>query len=252
MPRPDHEAALRAQPRPIRAARAPDAAGRQLDRQHRARARRAARHAQLAATSCAPASGSTAAGPGRICDQDGRPAVLQVRARPAALLEVPPRGAVRAVADRLPRPPDPAREGRARRSATACATCAAPARAGVSPRRLVYPACSTNSGQRRVTLGTSVGWSDIYPPTYPEQWLDVTGFRGCFALPPHGGPTERRSTRARSATTRHPVARAAALQAGDPALSGSPLACAGPHARSAGHALPLLRLRPACPPPAYP
>ena len=50
-----------------------------------------------------------------------------------------------------------------------------------SPRRVVYPACSTNSGQRRVTLSTSVGWSDIYPPTYPEQWLDVTGFRGCFA-----------------------------------------------------------------------
>lgn len=51
-----------------------------------------------------------------------------------------------------------------------------------SPRRLAYPACSVNSGQRRVTLGTSVGWSDIYPPTYPEQWLDVTGFRGCFAF----------------------------------------------------------------------
>ena len=51
-----------------------------------------------------------------------------------------------------------------------------------SPRRLVYPACSVNSGQRRVTLGTSVGWSDIYPPSYPEQWIDVTGFRGCFAF----------------------------------------------------------------------
>ena len=34
---------------------------------------------------------------------------------------------------------------------------------------------------RRVTLGTSVGWSDVYPPTYPEQWIDVTGLRGCFA-----------------------------------------------------------------------
>ena len=30
-------------------------------------------------------------------------------------------------------------------------------------------------------LGTSVGWSDIYPAAYPEQYLDVTGLRGCFA-----------------------------------------------------------------------
>ena len=57
-----------------------------------------------------------------------------------------------------------------------------PARAGDARRDgSVYPACSTNSGQRRVTLGTSVGWSDIYPPSYPEQWIDVTGLRGCFA-----------------------------------------------------------------------
>jgi hypothetical protein len=50
-----------------------------------------------------------------------------------------------------------------------------------SPRRRVYPACSTSPLRRRVTLGTSVGWSDIYPPTYPEQWIDVSGLRGCFA-----------------------------------------------------------------------
>ena len=120
-----------------------------------------------------------------------------------------------------------------------------------SPRRLAYPACSVNSGQRRVTLGTSVGWSDIYPPTYPEQWIDVTGFRGCFAFrhmaDPRNGIYESKETQQLGVR-----GRAAALQAGEPALSGSPLACAGPHARSAGHALPLLRLRPACPPPAYP
>jgi Lysyl oxidase len=45
----------------------------------------------------------------------------------------------------------------------------------------VYPACNTNPRQRRVRLGTSVGWADIYPPSYPEQWIDVTGLRGCFA-----------------------------------------------------------------------
>lgn len=50
-----------------------------------------------------------------------------------------------------------------------------------SPRRPVYPACSTNPLAERVTLGTSPGWADIYPPTYPEQWIDVTGLHGCFA-----------------------------------------------------------------------
>ncbi len=55
-----------------------------------------------------------------------------------------------------------------------------PGRRG-SPGSRVYPACSTNPRKRRVTLGTSVGWSDIYPPAYPEQYLDVTGLRGCFA-----------------------------------------------------------------------
>ena len=50
-----------------------------------------------------------------------------------------------------------------------------------SPATRVYPACSTNRRQRRVTIGTSVGWSDVYPPGYPEQWVDVTGLRGCFA-----------------------------------------------------------------------
>lgn len=50
-----------------------------------------------------------------------------------------------------------------------------------SPRRRVYPACNTSPRTRKVRLGTSVGWSDIYPPAYPEQYLDVTGLRGCFA-----------------------------------------------------------------------
>jgi len=55
-----------------------------------------------------------------------------------------------------------------------------PGRRG-SPRYRVYPACNTSAATRRVTLGTSVGWSDVYPPSYPEQWIDVTGLRGCFA-----------------------------------------------------------------------
>jgi hypothetical protein len=31
-------------------------------------------------------------------------------------------------------------------------------------------------------FGTSVGWSDVYPYSYPEQWIDVTGLRGRFAF----------------------------------------------------------------------
>jgi hypothetical protein len=50
-----------------------------------------------------------------------------------------------------------------------------------SPSAAVYPACSQDPGMRRDVLGTSVGWSDIYPFSYPEQWIDVTGLRGRFA-----------------------------------------------------------------------
>jgi hypothetical protein len=49
-----------------------------------------------------------------------------------------------------------------------------------SPRSYVYPACDQSPKTRKVRLGTSVGWSDVYPPAYHEQWIDVTGLRGCF------------------------------------------------------------------------
>lgn len=51
-----------------------------------------------------------------------------------------------------------------------------------SPRRFHYPACSQKFSRQKVTLGTSVGWSDVYPSTYHEQWINVTGLRGCFAF----------------------------------------------------------------------
>jgi hypothetical protein len=60
-----------------------------------------------------------------------------------------------------------------------------------SPARPFYPACSTNPRAERVTLGTSVGWADIYPPAYPEQWIDVTGLRGCFAYVHIADPENR-------------------------------------------------------------
>ena len=52
----------------------------------------------------------------------------------------------------------------------------------VSPPTRHYPACNQNPYRDRVTLGTSVGWSDIYPSDYDKQYIDVTGLRGCFAF----------------------------------------------------------------------
>ncbi len=51
-----------------------------------------------------------------------------------------------------------------------------------SPASEVYPACGQNASVGHVRLGTSVGWSDIYPGGYYEQFVDVTGLRGRFAL----------------------------------------------------------------------
>jgi hypothetical protein len=51
----------------------------------------------------------------------------------------------------------------------------------ISPSTTHYPACSQDPNLQRNVLGTSVGWSDVYPYTYPDQWIDVTGLRGRFA-----------------------------------------------------------------------
>ncbi len=45
-----------------------------------------------------------------------------------------------------------------------------------------YPGCNQNPYEDHVTLGTSVGWSDIYPADYDKQWIGVRGLRGCFAF----------------------------------------------------------------------
>ena len=58
-----------------------------------------------------------------------------------------------------------------------------------SPDSRVYPACNQNRSIRRVTLGTSTGWSDVYPPTYPEQYIDVTGLRGTYIYRHVADPT---------------------------------------------------------------
>ncbi|HEX9480467.1 MAG TPA: lysyl oxidase family protein, partial [Solirubrobacteraceae bacterium] len=51
-----------------------------------------------------------------------------------------------------------------------------------SPVGPVYGACNEDPGLRHDVFGTSVGWSDIYPYSYPQQWIDVTGLRGRFAF----------------------------------------------------------------------
>lgn len=51
-----------------------------------------------------------------------------------------------------------------------------------SPPTRHYPGCDRNPYRDRVTLGTSVGWSDIYPAPYHQQWINVAGLRGCFAF----------------------------------------------------------------------
>jgi hypothetical protein len=51
-----------------------------------------------------------------------------------------------------------------------------------SPPAAVYPGCSQDPGKRYRTLGTSVGWSDIYPSSYYQNWIDVRGLRGCFGF----------------------------------------------------------------------
>jgi hypothetical protein len=50
-----------------------------------------------------------------------------------------------------------------------------------SPASRHYPGCNQDPYRDRVSLGTSVGWSDIYPAAYSKQWIDVTGLHGCFA-----------------------------------------------------------------------
>lgn len=52
-----------------------------------------------------------------------------------------------------------------------------------SPNRRVFPRCNQDPDRREVTLGTSVGWSDVYPASYHQNWieLDHVPESGCYA-----------------------------------------------------------------------
>jgi hypothetical protein len=51
-----------------------------------------------------------------------------------------------------------------------------------SPGAAIYPGCNQDPHIRRDRLGTSVGWSDIYPADYDKQYINVSGLRGCFVF----------------------------------------------------------------------
>ena len=51
-----------------------------------------------------------------------------------------------------------------------------------SPKDRRYPACSQTFGRKELRLGVSPGWADIYPSTYHENWISITGLKGCFAF----------------------------------------------------------------------
>ena len=58
----------------------------------------------------------------------------------------------------------------------------APAPGNGVPRTRVFGACNQSRTKQEVTLGTSVGWADVYPASYPGNFIDVTGLRGCFII----------------------------------------------------------------------
>jgi hypothetical protein len=51
-----------------------------------------------------------------------------------------------------------------------------------TPRRAIYPGCSQVRGLAKDRLGVSPGWADVYPSSYPENWIDITGLKGCFSF----------------------------------------------------------------------
>lgn len=58
-----------------------------------------------------------------------------------------------------------------------------------SPKKRIYPACSQDPRKQKRTLGTSVGWSDIYPAGYYQNWINVSGLKGCFEFVHRADPS---------------------------------------------------------------
>jgi hypothetical protein len=45
-----------------------------------------------------------------------------------------------------------------------------------------YGACSQDLGATSDVLGIASGWADGYPYRYPQNWIDVTGLKGCHVV----------------------------------------------------------------------
>lgn len=59
-----------------------------------------------------------------------------------------------------------------------------------SPKHRIFPACSQRFGRQELRLGVSPGWADIYPSTYHENWISITGLKGCFAFVHRADPLD--------------------------------------------------------------
>jgi hypothetical protein len=62
-----------------------------------------------------------------------------------------------------------------------------------SPNHPHYPACSQDPNKQKVTVGTSVGWSDVYPYSYHEQYISLRHIpkNGCYAFQHKADPKKK-------------------------------------------------------------
>jgi hypothetical protein len=60
------------------------------------------------------------------------------------------------------------------------------------PARRVFGACNQSAVKTEVTLGTSVGWADVYPNDYPGNFIEITGLpAGCYVVVHRADPDHR-------------------------------------------------------------
>jgi hypothetical protein len=59
-----------------------------------------------------------------------------------------------------------------------------------SPKHRIFPACNQSFGRKELRLGVSPGWADIYPSSYHENWISITGLRGCFSFVHRADPLD--------------------------------------------------------------
>lgn len=110
-----------------------------------------------------------------------------------------------------------------------------------SPRGRVFPACSQRESDKVRTLGTSVGWADVYPWSYPQNWISARGLSGCFAYVHIADPEDhfrelREDNNAAATVVRLPFRpRNGKIDAGCPKLTGPLVAPAAPAPPTSGY-----------------